>query len=139
MDLDPVDVDVVLGLDSGAFLERLLLHRVHLVLVWRADTELLTVGAKGAVKGGAGLGPYAASKQGVHKLTEAMAEELKGKVRVNAVLPSTLDTEANRKDMPKADFSTWVKPENLARVMLFLASDDAYEITGALIPVIGRV
>jgi 3-oxoacyl-[acyl-carrier protein] reductase len=58
---------------------------------------------------------------------------------VNAVLPSTLDTEANRKDMPKADFSAWVQPENLARVMLFLASDDAWEITGALIPVTGRV
>ncbi len=100
---------------------------------------IVNVGANGALKAGAGFGPYAASKQGVHKLTEAMAEELKGKVRVNAVLPSTLDTEANRKDMPKADFSAWVKPENLARVMLFLASDDAYEVTGALIPVLGRV
>lgn len=100
---------------------------------------IVNVGANGALKAGAGFGPYAASKQGVHKLTEAMAEELKGKVRVNAVLPSTLDTDANRKDMPKADFSAWVKPENLARVMLFLASDDAYEITGALIPVVGRV
>lgn len=100
---------------------------------------IVNVGANGALKAGAGFGPYAASKQGVHKLTEAMAEELKGKVRVNAVLPSTLDTEANRKDMPKADFSAWVQPENLARVMLFLASDDAWEITGALIPVTGRV
>lgn len=100
---------------------------------------IVNVGANGALKAGAGFGPYAASKQGVHKLTEAMAEELKGKVRVNAVLPSTLDTEPNRKDMPNADFSAWVKPENLARVMLFLASDDAYEITGALIPVLGRV
>ncbi len=75
----------------------------------------------------------------MHKLTEAMAEELKGKVRVNAVLPSTLDTPANRKDMPNADFSAWVKPEDLARVMLFLASDDARDVTGALMPVIGRV
>lgn len=100
---------------------------------------IVNVGANGALKAGAGFGPYAAAKQGVHKLTEAMAEELKGKVRVNAVLPSTLDTEANRKDMPKADFSAWVKPENLARVMLFLASDDASEITGALVPVVGRV
>jgi len=100
---------------------------------------IVNVGANGALKAGAGFGPYAASKQGVHKLTEAMAEELKGKVRVNAVLPSTLDTEANRKDMPKADFSAWVQPENLGRVMLFLASDDAREVTGALIPVMGRV
>lgn len=100
---------------------------------------IVNVGAHGALKAGAGFGPYAASKQGVHKLTEAMAEELKGKVRVNAVLPSTLDTEANRKDMPKADFSAWVQPEALAKVMLFLASDDATDITGALIPVTGRV
>lgn len=100
---------------------------------------IVNVGAFGALKAGAGFGPYAASKQGVHKLTEALAEELKGKVRVNAVLPSTLDTEANRKDMPKADLSAWVQPEALAKVMLFLASDDAREITGALIPVTGRV
>lgn len=100
---------------------------------------IVNVGANGALKAGAGFGPYAASKQGVHKLTEAMAEELKGKVRVNAVLPSTLDTPANRKDMPNADFSAWVRPENLARVMLFLASDEACEINGALIPVTGRL
>lgn len=100
---------------------------------------IVNVGAFGALKAGAGFGPYAASKQGVHKLTEALAEELKGKVRVNAVLPSTLDTDANRKDMPNADFSAWVQPEALAKVMLFLASDDAREITGALIPVTGRV
>lgn len=104
-----------------------------------AKGAIVNVGANGAVKAGAGFGPYAASKQGVHKLTEALAEELKGKVRVNAVLPSVLDTEANRKDMPKADFSTWVQPEELARVMLFLASDNAREVTGALIPVTGRV
>lgn len=104
-----------------------------------AKGAIVNVGANGAVKAGAGFGPYAASKQGVHKLTEALAEELKGRVRVNAVLPSVLDTEANRKDMPKADFSTWVQPEDLARVMFFLASDNAREVTGALIPVMGRV
>lgn len=100
---------------------------------------IVNVGANGAVKAGAGFGPYAASKQGVHKLTEALAEELKGRIRVNAVLPSVLDTEANRKDMPDADFSAWVQPEELARVMLFLASPQARDITGALIPVTGRV
>ena len=73
------------------------------------------------------------------KLTESMAEELKGQVRVNAVLPSIIDTAANRKDMPKADFSTWVQPAELAEVMLFLASDAARAVTGALIPVVGRV
>jgi NAD(P)-dependent dehydrogenase (short-subunit alcohol dehydrogenase family) len=100
---------------------------------------IVNVGAYGALKAGAGMGAYAASKQGVMKLTESMAEELKGQVRVNAVLPSIIDTAANRKDMPKADFSTWVQPAELAEVMLFLASDAASAVTGALIPVVGRV
>jgi NAD(P)-dependent dehydrogenase (short-subunit alcohol dehydrogenase family) len=100
---------------------------------------IVNVGAFGALKAGAGFGPYAASKAGVHKLTESLAEEMKGKVRVNAVLPSILDTEQNRKDMPKADPSKWVQPDDLAKVMLFLASDDARAITGALVPVTGQV
>jgi NAD(P)-dependent dehydrogenase (short-subunit alcohol dehydrogenase family) len=100
---------------------------------------IVNVGAAGALKAGAGFGAYAASKAGVHKLTESLAEELKGKVRVNAVLPSTLNTEQNRKDMPKADPSKWVQPDDLAKVMLFLASDDARAVTGALVPVMGQV
>lgn len=100
---------------------------------------IVNVGAFGAVKAEGGNGPYAASKQGVMKLTESLAAELKGQVRVNAVLPSTIDTAANRKDMPKADPAKWVQPVELARVMLFLASDDASAITGALVPVMGRV
>jgi NAD(P)-dependent dehydrogenase (short-subunit alcohol dehydrogenase family) len=100
---------------------------------------IVNVGAAGAVKAGAGFGPYAASKAGVHKLTESLAEELKGKVRVNAVLPSILDTAQNRKDMPDADPGKWVQPDDLAKVMLFLASDDARAITGALVPVTGKV
>ncbi len=100
---------------------------------------IVNVGANGALKAGAGFGAYAASKSGVHRLTEALAEEMKGKVRVNAVLPSILDTAQNRKDMPDPDFSAWVQPEDLARVMLFLASDTAHDITGALLPVTGRV
>jgi NAD(P)-dependent dehydrogenase (short-subunit alcohol dehydrogenase family) len=100
---------------------------------------IVNVGAAGALKAGAGFGPYAASKAGVFKLTESLAEELKGKVRVNAVLPSVLDTEQNRRDMPKADPSKWVQPDDLAKVMLFLASDDARAITGALVPVLGQV
>lgn len=100
---------------------------------------IVNVGAGGAVKAAAGMGAYAASKQGVHKLTEALAEEMKGRVRVNAVLPSIIDTEQNRRDMPKADPSAWVQPRELANVMLFLASDEASAITGALIPVSGRV
>jgi NAD(P)-dependent dehydrogenase (short-subunit alcohol dehydrogenase family) len=64
---------------------------------------------------------------------------MKGRVRVNAVLPSILDTPQNRKDMPNADPTDWVQPRDLAKVMLFLASEDARAVTGALVPVTGRV
>jgi NAD(P)-dependent dehydrogenase (short-subunit alcohol dehydrogenase family) len=102
--------------------------------------RIVNVGAHGAVKAAQGMGAYAASKAGVHRLTEALAEELKGSgVTVNAVLPSIIDTPANRADLPKADFATWVTPQELTAVMLFLASEKASAVTGALIPVTGRV
>jgi len=104
------------------------------------DGRIVNVGANGALKSAAGMGAYAASKSGVHRLTESLAEELKStSVTVNAVLPSILDTEQNRRDMPDADPAKWVRPADLARVMLFLASPDSRAITGALIPVTGRV
>jgi NAD(P)-dependent dehydrogenase (short-subunit alcohol dehydrogenase family) len=102
--------------------------------------RIVNIGANGAVKAGVGMGAYAASKAGVHKLTEALAEELKSAgVTVNAVLPSILDTAINRADMPDADFTTWVTPEDLSAVILFLASEEARAVTGALVPVTGRV
>jgi len=104
------------------------------------EGRIVNVGANGALKSAAGMGAYAASKSGVHRLTESLAEELKStSVTVNAVLPSILDTDQNRKDMPDADPGKWVQPADLARVMLFLASPDSRAITGALIPVTGRV
>jgi NAD(P)-dependent dehydrogenase (short-subunit alcohol dehydrogenase family) len=86
------------------------------------------------------MGAYAASKAGVAQLTEALAEELKERgITVNAILPSTLDTPKNRLDMPKADFTRWVAPAEAAEVIAFLLSDQARAVTGALIPIMGRV
>ena len=105
-----------------------------------AEGRIVNVGANAAIKSAAGMGAYAASKAGVHRLTESLAEELKdNSVTVNAVLPSILDTAQNRKDMPDADPAKWVAPSDLAAVMLFLASPAARAVTGALIPVTGRV
>ena len=101
--------------------------------------RIVNVGAMGALQAGSGMGAYAASKAGVHRLTEALAAEWKGKITVNAVLPSIIDTSANRASMPKADFAKWVRPQELADVILFLISDAASAVTGALVPVSGRV
>jgi NAD(P)-dependent dehydrogenase (short-subunit alcohol dehydrogenase family) len=109
-------------------------------LVKSGNARIVNIGAMGALKAGAGMGAYAASKSGVAKLTEALAEELKDKgVTVNAVLPSIIDTPPNRADMPNAEFDRWVKPAEIAGVIAFLVSDDACAITGTLIPIAGRV
>ena len=128
------------------------LHRLNLLtalnaskaalphLVAAGGGAIVNVGANAALKAGVGMGAYAASKAGVHRLTEAMAEEWKGRgLTVNAVLPSIIDTPANRADMPDADFAKWVTPADLAAVMLFLASPEARSVTGALVPVVGAV
>jgi NAD(P)-dependent dehydrogenase (short-subunit alcohol dehydrogenase family) len=102
--------------------------------------RIVNVGANGAVKSAMGMGAYAASKAGVHRLTESLAEELKGDgVTVNAVLPSIIDTPTNRADMPDADPSKWVAADDLAAVILFLASEEARAVTGALVPVTGKM
>ena len=104
------------------------------------EGRIVNVGAYGALKAAQGMGAYAASKSAVHRLTEALAEELKTtSVTVNAVLPSIIDTAANRADMPDADPKKWVAPGDLAATILFLASPEARAITGALLPVTGRV
>jgi NAD(P)-dependent dehydrogenase (short-subunit alcohol dehydrogenase family) len=98
--------------------------------------SIVNIGAGAATRAGAGMGAYAASKSGVAKLTESLAEELApAGVRVNALLPSVIDTPANRRDMPKADFTTWVAPEDIAKVIVFLMSANSAAISGALIPV----
>ncbi len=100
--------------------------------------KIITVGARGAITPQPGSAAYAVAKAGVHALTRALAAEVRGKnINVNAVLPGIIDTPINRQMMPQADFSKWVTPEDLARVILFLASDAARQIHGALIPVYG--
>jgi NAD(P)-dependent dehydrogenase (short-subunit alcohol dehydrogenase family) len=85
------------------------------------------------------MGAYAASKAGVMRFTEALADEVKLQgITVNAVLPSIIDTPANRADMPKAHHDRWVKPQEIARVIAFLLSDAAAAVTGALVPVTGK-
>jgi NAD(P)-dependent dehydrogenase (short-subunit alcohol dehydrogenase family) len=102
--------------------------------------RIVNVGAMAALKGGNGMGAYAASKSGVMRFTESLAEELKPTgVTVNAVLPSTIDTPANRKEMGDKNAHKWVTPEALSEVILFLLSDAASAVTGALVPVVGRV
>ena len=100
---------------------------------------IVNVASAPAKKAGAGMGAYAASKAGVLRLTESLAEEEKNAgVRVNAVLPTIIDTPRNRADMPKANFSRWVKPEEIAKAILFLLSSDATAITGAELLISGR-
>lgn len=101
---------------------------------------IITVGSQAGLKGGKSAGPYGAAKAAVINLTQTLAEEGKAvNVRANVIIPSTIDTPANRAAMPKADFSKWVTPEEIARTIAFLVSDSAGGITGAVVSVPGRV
>jgi NAD(P)-dependent dehydrogenase (short-subunit alcohol dehydrogenase family) len=101
--------------------------------------RIINIGAGAANKAGTGMGAYAASKSAVVRLTESLSEEVKDhRVTVNAVLPGTIDTPQNRRDMPDADTSKWVAPEAIADVIVFLASNGARAITGAAVAVVGR-
>lgn len=99
----------------------------------------MNIGAAAAHKGELGIGAYTASKSAVARLTESLAAELKPHIRVNAVLPSIIDTATNRGQIPNADFSKWVTPLEVANVIAFLLSDKASGVTGALVPITGRV
>jgi len=101
--------------------------------------RIVNVAARAALTGVPTLGAYCASKSAVIRLTESLAGELKDHgITVNCVLPGTIDTPQNRKDMPQADFSKWVAPTAIADAILFLASDGARAVTGASLPVYGR-
>jgi NAD(P)-dependent dehydrogenase (short-subunit alcohol dehydrogenase family) len=108
-------------------------------LLARGGGKIVSVSARAALQGTAGLGAYAASKAGVITLTQAMADELRDSgVQVNCILPSIIDTPANRAAMPDADHSRWVPPSEIARVLAFLASDASTVVSGAALPVYGR-
>lgn len=100
--------------------------------------KIISTAARPGLSGRANMAAYSASKSAVIRLTESMAEEYKGKgIRVNCILPGTIDTPQNRQEMPDARFDTWVKPESLAGVIVFLCSDAARDIHGAALPVYG--
>jgi NAD(P)-dependent dehydrogenase (short-subunit alcohol dehydrogenase family) len=100
---------------------------------------IVNIAAKAALDHGAGAAAYAASKAAAVAMIESLAADVKGTgVRVNSILPSIIDTEANRTAMPNADYTTWPKPEDIARVILFLCSDESKVIHGAAIPVYGN-
>jgi NAD(P)-dependent dehydrogenase (short-subunit alcohol dehydrogenase family) len=100
---------------------------------------IVSVASQAAVNHAAGAAAYAASKAAAVAMIDCLAADLKGTgVRANSILPSIIDTEANRRAMPNADFTNWPKPEDIARVILFLCSDDAKLINGAAVPVYGN-
>ena len=101
--------------------------------------KIINVSARAGLKGEAGLSAYCVSKGGVRTLTESLAAEVMDSgVNVNAIMPSIMDTPANRESMPDEDHDRWVAPADVAKVICFLTSDDAAVINGAAIPVYGR-
>lgn len=114
--------------------------KAALPLLVKRGGAIVNVAAAAALRADAGMGAYCASKSAVLRLTESMAAEFRDRgIRVNAVLPSVLDTPANRESMPDADASRWVSVEALASVITFLATDASRAVTGALVPVMGRL
>ncbi len=100
--------------------------------------KIINLAARPGLEGQAGMAAYSASKAAVFRLTESMAKELKDQgINVNCIIPGTIDTSANRSANPDADFSTWVTPESLSEVILFLSCSASRDIHGAAIPVYG--
>ena len=130
-----LDVQLALNLRSGFAIA----HAAVPVMLKQKHGVIITIASKAAVDHAAGAAAYAASKAAAVAMIDSLAADLKGTgVRANSVLPSIIDTEANRAAMPDADTSHWPKPEEIADVILFLCSDDARLIHGASIPVYGE-
>lgn len=127
---------LALNLRSGYLLAR---NIVPLMLKQKSGA-IVNIAARAAFDHAAGASAYAASKAAAVAMMDCLAEDLKGSgVRANSVLPSIIDTPANRRAMPNADFTKWPQPEEIARVILFLCSEEARLIHGAAIPVYGNV
>jgi NAD(P)-dependent dehydrogenase (short-subunit alcohol dehydrogenase family) len=134
MDTKVFDRMLALNLRSGLMLARAVIP----AMLKAGRGAIVNVASKAAFDHAAGNAAYAASKAGAVAMMDSLAHELKGTgVRVNSILPDIIDTEANRKAMPRADFAKWPKPEDIARVILFLCSDEAKVIHGAALPVYG--
>lgn len=136
-DVDPQTFEKMLALNlrSGYTLARVVIP----VLLKQKEGALVNVSSQAAVNHAGGASAYAASKAAALAMMDSLAEDVRGTgIRVNTILPSIIDTEPNRKAMPKADFAKWPKPEEIARVILFLCSDEARVIHGAAIPVYGQ-
>jgi NAD(P)-dependent dehydrogenase (short-subunit alcohol dehydrogenase family) len=134
LDTKMFDQMLALNLRSGYALSRAAVR----AMLKKGRGAIVNVAAKAAVDHASGAAAYAASKSAAVALLDSLAADLKDSgIRVNSILPSIIDTEANRKVMPAADFSKWPKPEDIAHVILFLCSDDAKVIHGAAIPVYG--
>jgi NAD(P)-dependent dehydrogenase (short-subunit alcohol dehydrogenase family) len=130
-----LDRMLALNLRSGFVLARAALPS----MLRLGHGSIVNVAAKAALDHGAGAGAYAASKAAAVALMDSLAADCKGTgVRVNSVLPSIIDTAANRAAMPDANFALWPKPLDIAAVILFLCSDNARAIHGAAIPVYGN-
>jgi len=128
--------DFLMGLNAHSVLN--MARAVVPLMLEHGGGRIINIGAGAGQKGMGQMGAYSASKSVVIRLTEAMSDELKHEnINVNCILPSIIDTARNRADMPDADFSTWVTPEAMAKVVAFLASEAATPIHGAAIPVSG--
>jgi len=126
---------LALNLRSGYVLSRAAVR----AMLKQGRGAIVSVASKAAFDHAAGASAYGASKAAALAMMDSLAADVKGTgVRVNSILPSIIDTEANRKAMPNADFSKWPKPEEIARVILFLCSDEAKVVHGAAIPVYGE-
>jgi NAD(P)-dependent dehydrogenase (short-subunit alcohol dehydrogenase family) len=135
MDIEIFDRMLALNLRAGYVLARAAVK----VMLKHGSGAIVNIASKAAIEHDAGAAAYAASKAAAVAMIDSLAQDLKGtRIRVNSLLPSIFDTEANRKAMPDADFTKWPKPQDIARVVVFLCGDGGKVIHGAAIPVFGN-